>query len=122
DALLQLADVGAQRRLIADRGPHAAEQRRDLRVRLHEAKDVVDEEEDVLALLVTEVLGDGEGAQSDARARAGWLVHLPVDQRGARDHRIAVGELRLLHLVVEAVAPPRAPAPPTRRRLAWRLC
>src|SRR5262245_24626155 len=118
DALLQLADVGAQRRLIADGGRHAAEQRRDLRVRLHEAKDVVDEEEDVLALLVAEVLGDGERAETDARARAGRLVHLPVDQRRARNHRVAVRELRLLHLEVEVVALARALAHPAEHRHA----
>src|SRR5438552_1658565 len=104
DPLLELADVGAEGRLVADGRGHAAEERRDLGVRLHEAEDVVDEEDDVLPLLVAEVLGDGERREPDAGARAGRLVHLAVDQGGARDDRVAVGKLRLLHLDVEVVA------------------
>ena len=74
----------AERRLIADGGGHAAEERGDLGAGLGEAEDVVDEEEHVLALLVAEVLGDGERGEADAGARAGRLVHLPVHQRRAR--------------------------------------
>ncbi len=47
-----------QRRLVADGGRHAAEQRRHFRARLREAEDVVDEEQHVLAFGVAEVLGD----------------------------------------------------------------
>src|SRR5262249_58732636 len=50
DALLQCPHVGGKRRLIADRGGDAAEQRRHLRARLGDAEDVVDEEQHVLAL------------------------------------------------------------------------
>jgi peptide chain release factor 1 len=104
DALLELSDVGAEGRLVADRRRHAAQERRHLRVRLHEAEDVVDEEDDVLPLLVAEVLGHGERREADAGARPGRLVHLAVDEGGARDDRVPVGELRLLHLEVEVVA------------------
>src|SRR3954447_20201774 len=56
DALLELPHLGGERRLVADCARHAAEQGGDLGARLHEAEDVVDEEQDVLAL-VAEVLG-----------------------------------------------------------------
>src|SRR5258708_159562 len=52
DALLHLAHLRLQRRLVADGGRHAAEKRRHFRARLGEAEDVVDEEQDVFALVV----------------------------------------------------------------------
>jgi hypothetical protein len=53
--------------------------------------------------LVAEVLGDREGREGDAGARARRLVHLAVDQRGLGDDGLA-GLERLLHLEVEVVA------------------
>ena len=63
DALLQLAHLGRQRRLVTDGRGDAAEERRHLRAGLGEAEDVVDEEQHVLAFLVAEVLGDGQRRQ-----------------------------------------------------------
>ena len=94
--------VGAERGLIADRAGHAAEQRRDFRVGLHETENVVDEEQHVLALFVAEIFGDGDAGQRDAGARAGRLVHLAIDQRGLREHA------RLLQFAIEVVALARA--------------
>ena len=102
DALLQLAHLGRQGRLVAHGARHAAEQRRDLGARLHEPEDVVDEEQHVLAALVAEVLGHRQAAQADAQPRAGRLVHLAVDERGLLDHA------RLGHLTPEVVALARA--------------
>ena len=81
DALLELAHLGGQGRLVADGARHAAQEGGDLGAGLREAEDVVDEEEDVLALVVAEVLGDGERGQAHAGAGAGRLVHLAVDER-----------------------------------------
>ena len=64
---------------------------------LHEAEDVVDEEQDVLAL-VAEVLGHRQPGQADAQARSRRLVHLPVDERDLVDHA------RLGHFEPEVVA------------------
>ena len=102
DALLQLAHLGRERRLVAHGARHAAEQRRDLGARLHEAEDVVDEEQHVLAALVAEVLRHRQAAQADAQARSGRLVHLAVDERRLLDHA------RLGHLAPEVVALARA--------------
>src|SRR5206468_2787286 len=85
DDVLQFLDVRTERRLISDRGRHAAEQRRYLGVRLNEPENVVDEEEDVLALVVAEILGNGEPGEADARTRTRRLVHLAVDQGRTRD-------------------------------------
>src|SRR5205814_469239 len=46
------------------------------------------------------------------------LVHLAVDEGGPRDHRVAVGQLRLLHLDVEVVAFARALADAAEHRHA----
>ena len=48
DALLQLAHLRRQVRLVADGAGHAAEKRRHFRAGLREAEDVVDEEQHVL--------------------------------------------------------------------------
>ncbi len=97
DPLLQLPHLGRERGLVADGARHASEQRRDLGARLHEAEDVVDEEQHVLAL-VAEVLGHRQPGQADAQSRARRLVHLPVDERDLVDHA------RLGHLEPEVVA------------------
>ena len=98
DALLQLAHLGLQRRLVAHLGGHAAEERGDLRAGLHEPEDVVDEEQHVLARDVAEVLRHRQAGQRHAHARAGRLVHLAEDE-----HRL-VDDARLLHLQPEVVA------------------
>ncbi|MEZ5287021.1 MAG: hypothetical protein R2712_19890 [Vicinamibacterales bacterium] len=69
DALLQLAHLGEQGRLVADGGGHAAQERRHLGARLREAEDVVDEQQNVLALGVTEMLAT-VSADSPTRWRA----------------------------------------------------
>ena len=101
DPLLELAHLGRERRLVADRARHPAEQRRDLGARLDEAEDVVDEEEHVLAL-VAEVLRHRQAREADAQARARRLVHLAVAERDLVDHA------RLGHLDPEVVALARA--------------
>ena len=100
DALLQVAHLGCQRRLVTDGGGHAAQQRGDLGTRLREAEDVVDEQKDVLSA-VAEVLRLGQTGQTDAQARSRRLVHLAVDQAGLVD------DARLGHLEVQVGAPAR---------------
>ena len=97
DALLQLAHLGRQRRLVPDGRRHAAQQRGDLGAGLREPEDVVDEQQDVLAL-VAEVLRSGQAGEPDAEARSGRLVHLAVDQAGLLD------DAGVAHLDVEVGA------------------
>ena len=104
DALLQLTHLVGEGRLVPHGRGHAAEQRRHLGARLHEAEDVVDEEQHVLVLHIAEVLGDGEGGQGDAQADARRLVHLAVDQRRLVD------DAGLLHLEPQILSPTRKPA------------
>src|SRR5919109_5268908 len=97
DPLLQLAHLRRERRLVADGARHSPEERRHLRARLDEAKDVVDEEEHLLAL-VAEVLRHRQPGKADAEARTRRFVHLAVDERDLLEHA------RLLHLEPEIVA------------------
>ena len=57
----------------------------DLRSGLREAENVVDEEQHVLTLLVTEVLRHAEAGQGHTGTRAWGLVHLAVHQRHLED-------------------------------------
>ena len=90
---------------------------------MREAEDVVDEEQDVLAL-VAEIFRHREAREADARARAGRLVHLAVDQRAFRARGRAVVLLRIFvharfdHLVIEVVAFARALADAGKHRIA----
>lgn len=52
----------------------------DLRTSLCESEDVVDEEQHILTLLITEVLGYSQSGQSHSGTGAGGLVHLSVHQ------------------------------------------
>ena len=110
DALLKLPHLLGQVRLIAHRGRHAAQQRRDFRAGLREAEDVVDEEQHVAVLDIAEVLRDREAGQRHAQARARRLVHL------AEDHRQLIEHARGGHFLVEVVAFARSLAHPGKDR------
>ena len=92
DALLELTHLVGQRRLVAHRGRHPAEQGGDLGAGLGEPEDVVDEQQHVLALLVAEVLRHGQRRQRDAHTGARRLVHLTEHQCGVLEH-VGVREL-----------------------------
>ncbi len=97
DALLQAAHFVSQRRLVAHRGRHPAQQRGHFGTGQGVTVDVVDEQQHVAAF-VTEVLSHGQTGQRDAQTVAGRLVHLAVDQRDLVQHAA------FFHLVIEVVA------------------
>ena len=84
DALLKRAHLGCERGLVAHRRRHTTEECGHLGTRLGEAEDVVDEQQDVLAL-IAEVLRRGQAGESHAQTRSGRLVHLAVDEHGLLD-------------------------------------
>ena len=98
DPLLELAHLVGEGGLVTHSRGHPAEEGGDLRAGLHEPEDVVDEEQDVLVLHVTEVLGHGQRGQGDPQAHTRRLVHLAEDQGGLLD------DARLGHLQPEVVA------------------
>ncbi len=86
DAFLQPRHFGRQRRLVADAGGQAAEQAGHLGARLNEAEHVVHQQQHVLVLLIAEIFGNRQRGQRRPPARAGRLVHLAIDQHGARQN------------------------------------
>ncbi len=110
DPFLERAHLAGQRRLVADRRGHPAEQSRDLRTGLGETEDVVDEEQHVLALDVAEVLGHRQGRERDSQPDPRRLVHLSENQGRLFD------DPRLGHLEIEVVAFPGALSDPGEHR------
>jgi peptide chain release factor 1 len=102
DPFLEVAHLVGERRLVANGRRHPPEQRRDLRSRLREPEDVVDEQQHVLALDVAEVLRHRERREPDSKAHARGLVHLSEHERGLLD------DARLGHLEEQVVALARA--------------
>src|SRR5690606_13222957 len=78
DALLQLAHLFCQGRLVTYGGGHTAEQCRYFGTCQCVTVDVVDEQQYVAAF-VTEFFGHGQTGQGHAQTVAGRLVHLAVD-------------------------------------------
>ena len=98
DPLLERAHLGGQSGLIAHGRGHAAQQGRNLRARLGETEDVVNEKEHILVFPVPEILRHGKTGKAHPHTGSRGLVHLAVDQGGLGQNP------RLFHLVVEVVA------------------
>jgi hypothetical protein len=80
NTLLHLSHVYGEGRLVTDSGGNTSQQGRHLRSGLGETENVVNEEQHILSLLVTEVLGDGKTSKGDTGTGSGGLVHLSEDQ------------------------------------------
>ena len=85
DALLKVAHLSSQRRLIAYSRRHTAEKCGHLRTSLGEAEDIVHEQKHVLAL-IAEVLSFSQTSEADAQTRSRRFVHLAVNQAGLVDN------------------------------------
>ena len=109
DALLHLAHIGCQRRLIAHRRRDTPKKRRDFRTGLREAEDVIDEEQHILPL-IAEVLRNRQTRQRDAHARTRRLIHLAINQGAFRALGRAIVllrvdvDVRLDHFVIKVIA------------------
>ena len=86
DALLKGTHLIGQVRLVTHGGRHTTQQGGHLGTGLGEAEDVVDEQQHVLVLHVTEVLCHGQCGQRDAQTGARLLIHLAKDQCGLLKH------------------------------------
>ena len=74
-----------------------------IRVYLCESEDVVNKEQHILSLLVTEVLGDSESSQGDTGTGTGGLVHLTVDKGDLGGLVLETDDSALNHLKVQVV-------------------
>src|SRR5690625_3793360 len=97
NAFLQDTHLVSQVWLVPCRRRHTAQQRRYLHTGLREAENVVNEQQHVLFLDVTEVLGHGQPGQCNTQTDAWWLIHLAADYRGVFQH---VGFVRFNQEVV----------------------
>ena len=95
---MELTHFISQVRLVTDSGGHTAQQRRYLRTGLGETENVVDEQQHVLMLDITEVLSHGQTGQCDTQTRARGLIHLSEDQCSL------IEDSRLFHLVNEVIS------------------
>merc|ERR1711884_334056 len=106
DTLLHGTHVSGQSGLVTDSRGDTTEQGRHLGTSLSEPEDVVDEEQHVLALLVTEVLSNSQSGQSNTGTGARGLVHLSVHQGDLGSLVLEGDDTTLNHLVVQIVALP----------------
>ena len=105
NALLELAHLGGQSRLVAHGGGHTTQKSRNLGARLRETKDVVDKQQGIGSGLITQVLGHGQRRQRHPQSGAGRLVHLPKDHDSLIDDALTgIPDLGLLHLEPQVVA------------------
>ena len=80
DSFLQFADIGCERWLVTYGRRHTAEQCGYFGACLYETENVVDEEQYVLALFITEVFCHGQTCQGDSHTSSRRFVHLAIDQ------------------------------------------
>merc|ERR1719186_843255 len=106
DTLLHGTHVSGKSWLVTDSRWDTTEQGRHLGTSLGEPEDVVDEEQHVLTLLVTEVLSNGQSGQGNTGTGARGLVHLSVHQGDLGGLVLEGDDTTLNHLVVQIVALP----------------
>merc|ERR1712055_644178 len=104
DSLLHASHVSGQGWLVTHSGGDTTKQSRHLGTSLCESEDVVNEEEHVLTLLVTEVFGHGQPSQGNTGTGAGGLVHLTVDKGDLGGLVLQADDAALNHLVVQIIA------------------
>jgi peptide chain release factor 1 len=88
--------------LVTDGGGDTTEQGRHLRTSLSESENVVNEEQHILAFLVTEVLGNGEASKGDTGTGTRGLVHLTEDESDL-GVTLELDDTGLNHFVVQIV-------------------
>jgi peptide chain release factor 1 len=88
--------------LVTDGRGNTTEKSGHLGTGLGEAENVVDEEEHILSLCVTEVLSNRKARKSDTSTSSWRLVHLTED-KGDLGVSLEVDDRGLLHFVVQIV-------------------
>jgi len=78
-SLLHHTHIGGKGRLVSDSGRDTTQKGRHLGTGLGESENVVNEKQDILSLLITEVFGDGETGKGDTGTSTWGLVHLTED-------------------------------------------
>ena len=102
DTFLHATHISGEGRLVTDGGGDTTKEGGDLGTGLGEAENVVNEEQDVLAFLITEILCNGETSEGDASTGTRRLVHL-TKNKSDLGFAIEVDDTGLDHFMVEIV-------------------
>lgn len=102
NTLLHNTHVNGQGGLVTDGRGDTTQKGRHLRTGLGETENVVNEEQHVLTLDVTEVLGDGKTGKGDTGTGTWGLVHL-TEHKGHLGVTLELNDTSLLHFVVQVV-------------------
>jgi hypothetical protein len=102
NTLLHKTHVDGEGRLVTDGRRNTTKKSGHLGTGLGESENVVNEEQHILTLLVTEVLGDSQTSKSNTGTGSRGLVHL-TEHQGDLGFTIEVDDLGLLHFVVQVV-------------------
>jgi hypothetical protein len=101
-ACLHLTHISGEGGLVTDGRGNTTEQGRHFGTSLGEAENVVNEEQHILAFLVTEVLGNGQTGKGDTGTGTRGLVHLTEDESDL-GVTLEVDDTSFNHLMVEIV-------------------
>lgn len=102
DTLLHSTHVDGQGGLVTDGGGDTTQKGGHLGTGLGETENVVNEDQHVLTLVVTEVLGNGQTGKRDTGTGTRGLVHL-TEHQGDLGVTVELNDTSLLHLVVQVV-------------------
>jgi peptide chain release factor 1 len=102
DTLLHTTHVDGKGGLVTDGRGDTSQKGRHLGTGLGESENVVNEEQHILTLFVTEIFGHSKAGQGDTGTGTWGLVHLTED-KGDLGLAIKLNDGCLLHLVVQIV-------------------
>lgn len=102
NSLLEGTHIGGQSGLVTDSGGNSTKQSGHLGTGLGESENVVNEEQHILTLLVSEVLGNGQTSKGDSGSGSGRLVHLSENESHL-GLSLKVDDTSLNHLSVKIV-------------------
>ena len=112
DPLLQLSDFIGQRRLIADGRRHAAKQCRHLGTCLYVAENIIDEQQHILMLPVSEIFCHRKTGLRHSHTGSRRFVHLP-EHEGC-----LVNNPGFIHLCPQVISLPGAFSHPGKNRIS----
>jgi peptide chain release factor 1 len=103
NSFLEHTQIGGEGRLVTDSGRDTSEKGGHFGASLGESEDVIDEQEHILVLFISEVLSNGESSESDTGSSTWGLVHLSVHEGGLGTVTLDINDLGFNHFVVEIV-------------------
>merc|ERR1711982_47756 len=104
DPLLHTAHVSGQGGLVTHGGGDTTKQGGHFRTSLGESENVVNEEQHVLSLLITEIFSNSQSSESNTSSGAGGFVHLTVDKSDLGGFVLQADDTSLNHLMIQIIS------------------